>query len=753
MFEFLFKYPASVFSKGSFVLLGPWPKWVLALSILSCAAAIGWMILLGSKRWPKSVTKARSLVLWTLQSATVAVLLLLLWQPAISVTALRPQQNIVAVVIDDSKSMSVKDAGSSGSREQQVVELLGSKLLPELRKQYQVRIYRLDSSLKRAPDLGQIRATGSATELGAGLRQLADEAATLPVGSVVLLSDGADNSGGIDADTMGELRRRRLPVNTVGFGRETLSHDVEIDSVELPNSVLQNSRLQAVVAIHQNGFSGKQATIIVNSGGNVVASRQVTLADGGQQSETVEFDAGKSGVKNIEVKIQPLPGEENTANNQVTHVLSVDGAKRRILYVEGEPRWEYKFSRRAVEDDPALEIVSMLRTTQNKIYRQGISNPNELVEGFPSKPEDLFAYQGLILGTVESGFFTHEQQQAIQEFVDRRGGGLLFLGGRSSLSDGDYNAPPFAELLPVKLPQHKNTFHREMAAAELTDAGKKSLICRIDSDPEKSVDHWNVLPYLADYQDPGTPKPGALMLAQVNVNGNRLPLLVTENYGRGRTAVFATGGSWRWRMQQPAADTSQETFWRQLLRWTAGGTPSRVVASPSLNDLNGNGKVQLRAEVRDLHYLPTSGAQVQARIIEPDGAAETVTLRPQTLSPGIFSADWTAPENGSYVAEITAKNGTTALGSDVMTFRRQDGAAENFHREQNKDLLQKLADQTGGHYYSSRDAKKLPNEISFSEAGITARENKDLWNMPVVFFLLLAIRSTEWLLRRRWGVV
>ncbi|MCU1294426.1 MAG: hypothetical protein JWP08_3276 [Bryobacterales bacterium] len=751
MFEFLFKYPASVFSKGTFVLLGSWPKWVLVAGIVASAALLAWVIWRGSTRLARSVTKARAAVLWMLQSATIAVLLLRRWEPAISVTALRPQQNIVAVVLDDSNSMGVRDSGST--REQQAIELLNTRLLPELRKQYQVRLYRLDSSLKRIPDLQQLRASGTATQLGAGLRQLADEAATLPVGSVILLSDGADNSGGIGSETMAELRRRRLPVNTVGFGRETLAHDVEISEVELPSSALANSRLQAAVRIRQNGFDGKRATMVVTSGGNVVASRDVTLVDGGQQLENIEFDAGKSGVKDVEVKIQPLPGEENTANNRVTRVLSVDGTKRRILYVEGEPRWEYKFLRRAVEDDPALEVVSMLRTTQNKIYRQGISNVNELLDGFPLKPEDLFAYQGLILGSVESGFFTRTQQEAIREFVDRRGGGLLFLGGRSSLSDGDYNVPPFSELLPVKLPGRKNTFHRDLAAAELTEPGKKSLICRIENDAEKSADHWNVLPYLADYQDPGTPKAGAVVLAQTNVGGKRVPLLVTENYGRGRTGVFATGGSWRWRMQQPVADISQETFWRQLLRWTAGGTPSRVVASPSETELNDNGRIELRAEVRDKSYLPTSGADVQARIIEPDGSAETVPLRAQALSPGVYGASWTAPKNGSYVAEISAKSGETALGSDVTTFRREDGAAENFRREQNRELLQKLADQTGGHYYSGRDAKKLPSEISFSEAGITARENKDLWNMPAVFLILLGIRSTEWLLRRRWGVV
>ena len=259
--------------------------------------------------------------------------------------------------------------------------------------------------------------------------------------------------------------------------------------------------------------------------------------------------------------------------------------------MEGEPRWEYKFLRRAVEDDPALHIVSMLRTTENKIYRQGIENPNELADGFPNKPEDLFEFQGLILGSVESSFFTATQQELIKEFVDRRGGGVLFLGGRWALSDGGYRVQPFTELLPVNLPQRKNTFHRQLVAAELTDAGKQSLICRIEDDPEKSVNHWEVLPYLANYQEAGSPKPGAVVLLRTNVAGNRLPLLITENYGRGRTAVFATAGSWRWRMQQPVGDISEETYWRQLLRWLISATPSSVVASTPNAQLEDDGRI------------------------------------------------------------------------------------------------------------------------------------------------------------------
>ncbi|HEY3939978.1 MAG TPA: glutamine amidotransferase, partial [Bryobacteraceae bacterium] len=673
MFEFFFKYPFSVFAKGSFVLLGSWPRWALLLGVLAAAAVLGAFVLRGRKEAKPGIHGGRAIVLWLLQSALLAVLLLLLWEPAISVTALKPQQNIIAVVVDDSRSMALKDSGSS--REQQARELLDSSLLKGLRSRFQVRLYRLGAGAERLDSTAHLNAGEASTQIGKGLRQLADEAATLPIGAIVLLSDGADNSGGVDLDTLSELRRRRLPVNTIGVGKPEISKDIELDGLNVPVKALEGSRLQAQVTIRQNGFSGSKARLNLVGGGAVLASQDVVLKDAPEQVETVEFSAGKSGVKNIEARIDPLPGEDNRENNRLTSVLDVDNTKRRILYVEGEPRWEYKFIRRALDDDPAVEIVSMLRTTQNKIYRQGLSksNPHELEEGFPSKPEDLFEYQGLILGSVEAAFFTSQQGQMIKDFVDRRGGGLLALGGRWALSDGGYNVAPYTELLPVQLPERKNTFQRSFVAAELTDAGRKSLICRIEADPEKSNQHWEILPYLANYQDPGTPKPGAVVLARVDAGGNRLPLLITENYGRGRTAVFATGGSWRWRMQQPVGDISQETFWRQLLRWVAGATPSRVVASTPNARLEDDGKIQLRAEVRSAQYLPASDAEVEASVISPNGGSETVALHPEPLAPGVYAADWNAAQTGSYVAEITARQGNKQLGKDVLTFRREDG--------------------------------------------------------------------------------
>jgi uncharacterized membrane protein len=757
MFEFLFKYPLTVFSKGTFVLLGGWPKWVLFLGLAAVAVALAALVRRraeGSAR----VAGVRSVAVWLLQTLLASVLLLMLWHPALSVATLRPQQNIVAVVVDDSASMAIEDVSGgigSSTRRAAAVNVLNSGLVDSLKQRFQVRFYRLSDHLERVEKLDQLTSSAPATHIGESLKQVLADAQSLPIGAVVLLSDGADNSGGVDLETISEIRRQRIPVHTIGFGREKMAHDVEISDVQVPARALPDSRLAAEVSFHQHGYASSRAKITVKEGAKVLASRDVTLkGDGVEQTESVLFSAGTAGVKSIEASVDPLPSEENPRNNKVTRLVNVDNRKPRILYLEGEPRWEFKFLRRAVEDDRNIDLVTILRTTQNKIYRQGIANPKELEEGFPSKVADLFAFEGVILGSVDAAYLTTNQQELLHQFVDRRGGGLLFLGGRDALGEGGYAKSSLNDLLPVTLPDRKNTFVRASATAELTAAGRDSLITRIEEDPEKNVERWKKLPYLMNFQDPGQPKPGATVLVDsIPSTGGRAPLLVTQNFGRGRTAVFATAGSWRWQMLQPVADKSHEMFYTQLLRWLVTATPRRVTGSTPRQLLADETNVKLRAEVRDTTYLPSADATVEAHILGPEGIAESVEMRPEPLESGVYAADWTAPKAGSYLVEMQARRGTEELGRDVLTFRREDGVAENFRAEQNRELLEKLSSETGGRYYTPSDAQKLSKEISYSEAGITVRETRDLWDMPAVFLLLLLLRSSEWLLRRKWGVI
>jgi len=244
-----------------------------------------------------------------------------------------------------------------------------------------------------------------------------------------------------------------------------------------------------------------------------------------------------------------------------------------------------------------------------------------------------------------------------------------------------------------------------------------------------------------------------VVLAEMYGGNRTMPLLITENYGRGRTAVLATGGTWRWQMSQPLEDQTHEQFWQQLLRWLVTDTPGRVVASVPSQMLFDDGRIQMSADVRDKNYLPAADAHVEAHILGPGGTAAQIEMTPDPNAPGTFHADWTADQSGSYLTEVTATRDKEELGSDVLTFARMDGVAENFHTGQNRELLEKLSEQTGGQYWKPQDLSRLPNDISFSEAGITVRDTKELWNMPIIFLLLVALRFSEWLLRRKWGVV
>ncbi|KAA6458349.1 hypothetical protein DYQ86_20770 [Acidobacteria bacterium AB60] len=761
MFQFFFKYPGPVFSRGRLVLLSAWPAWLLPVLILAAAAFIAWLLRRPRGEAAPALGNWRTLVVWAMQSALVGIILVLLWQPAMTVGELNSQQNIIAVVLDDSRSMSLPDRGAA-SRESSAIAALEKNILPGLQQRFQTRMYTLGEALTQVPSPHGIAPLEPATHLDSGLKQLADETSELPVGAVLLLTDGGQNGAElgrseISPEVIQELRNRRLPVHTVGFGNPEAGHDLEIEDVSLASGAVANARVTATITLKQYGYLGQKATLSVRDGEKTLAQREVDLQpDGRLQTEPLSFSAGAAGAKRLTFGIAPLAGEENQANNAMTRPFLVSDARRRILYIEGEPRWEYKFIRRAEDGDPTVQIVSMLRTSENKIYRQGISSPDELSQGFPSRAEDLFAYTGIIVGSVAADYFTPVQQELLREFVDRRGGGILFLGGSSALSDGGWAASSLGDLLPTFLPQGNHNFHRNAATVELTPAGLDSPITRLLDDPEKNGERWKKLAYLADFEDPGTPKPGATELVDMHAGRRKLPLLVTQNYGHGRTAILATGGTWRWQMSEALGDPSHDLFWQQLLRWLVGETPGPVTASMPARLLQDEGRVRLIAQVRNRDFQPAADARVTAHIVGPANSDSVIDLTPSPDTQGQYQADWTAEKPGAYLAEVVAQSSGTPpqeLGRDVVTFQREDGIAENFHTAQNRQLLQHLSAATGGRYWNPSDLKNLPREISYSDAGISARTTKELWDMPIVFMLLLGLPLGEWLLRRKWGVL
>src|ERR1700680_2473106 len=276
MFEFFFKYPRSVYARGQFALLGAWPKWMLVLLIVAAAASLAWLIRSRMAEAAPVMRSWRAWVIWGLQTLLAAVILVLLWQPAITVAELKPQQNIIAVLVDDSRSMAISAGGFT--RQAQAVKALQNGVLDSLNHGFQTRLYRVDAVPARIDSLKDLQPNATSTRIGDSLKQLSDETSDLPIGAVVLLSGGDDTAGGIAADAISALRARHIPVHTVGFGRERAEHDVELDDAVVAPRALAGSRIAAKIAFHQRGYAGAKITLTVRdvSGqAKVLASRSV----------------------------------------------------------------------------------------------------------------------------------------------------------------------------------------------------------------------------------------------------------------------------------------------------------------------------------------------------------------------------------------------------------------------------------------------------------------------------------------------
>ena len=281
MFQFLFKYPRPVFTKGHFVFLGTWPAWLLALLVVASGGALAVLVWRNLGEAAPNLRSWRAWAIWGTQSALIALILFLLWQPAMVVGELSSQQNIVAVVVDDSRSMAIADE-SGRTREAAALDALNHGLLAGLKQRFQTRLYTIGSALQRPQQVKAIVPEEAATHLSDGLKQLAAETSDLPIGAVLLLSDGGENTAGlggtgIGADALLALRDRRLPVHTIGFGSLAPARDVEIEDVSLAPKAVAGARVAATISLVQHGYTGQRATLTVRDGSRPVEETQKVI--------------------------------------------------------------------------------------------------------------------------------------------------------------------------------------------------------------------------------------------------------------------------------------------------------------------------------------------------------------------------------------------------------------------------------------------------------------------------------------------
>lgn len=760
MFERLFTHPPWAYRTGTFAFASAWPTGLLITLILAGAALVAWSL------WRRRALGWRLLVpVGVLQTALLALLACLLWRPVLNVERVRDRENELAIAIDASASMAYDGAALSQdsfgraasaepaarSRLQEVAAALQNGTLRQLEKTFAVRLFGFAQSTTPLDSLEAMPAPGRQTRIGDALTQVLQSAGNAPLAGVILFSDGAENGDTLSEERLTEIASYGVPIHTVGIGPEQVVEDLELERVEVASSAPAGATIDAQIAIRHHGAS--QARLRVYDRDNLVAARDIALrSDATTTQFSLDVPAGQAGTHELRFVLDPIEGERNLVNNSRTRVVNVPAARRNILYIEGEPRWEYKFLRRAVDRDRALRVASIVRTTPNKHYRQGVNSPDELIDGFPSDAAALFAYDAVIIGSYEAAALRAEQHQLLKDFVDQRGGSVLMLAGRYGLSAGGWQNSALAQALPVQLiGRQPAQFVQRPAQAQLTVYGAESPIPRLAGDPRRNLDRWKNLPPLADYQSLGRLKPGAIVLLEANAKNGRSPLLVWQHYGRGATYVLATASTLRWQMRMPSEDQSHEMFWRQLMHAIASTAPSRLTVNAERTVYEDERMVKLEAEVRDERFEPISDATVELQVAPEHDAAFSQVMQPSGQGDGRYTATIDAASTGLYRIEMNARAGNKAIGSAVTHVLRNDGVAEHFATYQHRDLLERIANATGGRYWTLGDLDGLAGAIPYSKAGIVERQTLDLWNLPIVFLVLLALKLGEWLLRLRWG--
>jgi len=743
--DFLLGHSIWAFRSGELAFARGWPLW-----LLFGLAGAGLVAIIITLLRRSELNALQRVVIGLLQFAFLALALLLLWRPVLNVERIRDRENVVAVVVDDSGSMNAAHGKDGSWRDQAVRALNDSGALKQIGASSELRLFSFNERAQSLESLDALPGGGAATRIGDALGTVTQMAASVPMAAVVLVSDGAENGGTLGEAQLARLAATGIPVHAIGVGPEQSDNDIELEQLQAPDSAVAGEVLRAVVSIRHQRQRGTR--VRVYDGEKLIAAQEVPLpGKAGLTTVGVEFPAGEAGVRDLRVQLDAVTGEASALNNERRAIIDVDGRARSVLYIEGEPRWEYKFMRRAADGDRSLRVVSAMRATPNRYYRQGVKSGDELKNGLPESEAELDSYDAVILGSLEAAAFSRDQHEWLKDYVDRRGGSLMLLAGRDGMGDGGWGRVPLQALLPARLPGGPAPgYGARSTKARLTTYGQESPVGRLDADPARNEKLWSEMPSLADFQYIGPLRPGAVVLLEAQSAQSVEPLLVWQRYGRGSTWLMATASTWRWQMRLPLEDQRHELFWRQLLHALAAPAAPRLSLSAERTVYEDEGSVQIEAQVLDETYRPVPGAVVSVTAAAESGAAAPVAVEPSGRDDGRYRVRVQAATAGLYRVEMTAKVGDRALGQAETHLRRVDGVREQFGLYQHRPMLERIARETGGRYWTLNDLAGLPEAIRYSRAGMVERQTLDLWNMPLALLLLALLKLSEWLLRRLW---
>lgn len=731
--------------------------------------------------------QALRITLGAMRLGLLLLVIMLLNRPVLNLNQSRVEPSVLAVLIDDSISMRVRDVvwndrGEPISRLQAVVNVLtedDQKLIRKLAEKHELRFYRFSSTavpihadIETLPQVLQtLEPTGQSTQVAGSIRSVLQELQGRRLAGVVIFTDGRDTPAQPPSASLSMLRGFDTKVYPVAVGTDQPARNIEIQSVDVQEAVFRGDIVNVRTTLRVTGLEpihpitvqllDQSTESLVRGLDDQPVQRTIPVDADGPVEVELQFKPEQVGELDLIVQALPVPGEVDEADNARSIRIAVLDAQINVLYVDGYPRWEYRYLRNELMRDSTV-MVSLLLTSADPSFRQEGDRP---ITRFPVNMEELMDYDVVLFGDVDPRQFSDRQLQLVHDFVAVQGGGFGMVAG-PRWSPQAFRGTPIEPLLPVDVSRVRSepwgTTGGTIAEGfrpVLTKAGSESGVFRFFPDRAQNDR------FLAEQIQPlfwyvrnVTPKPGvgevyAEHPTDTGSDGRRAPLLVFGRYGAGRTMFSGIDDSWRWRFY--TGENVFNTYWIQQLRELARGRKlgqrkATFVAQRPVHELGQQVRVSLR--LLDPALLTQVPDQLRAEVLDEQGLliGHQLLTRSGTFT-NTFQGSWTADRTG----RATIRLPSLAPGIDPMDVQVEVivPRLELAMPQVDSAALALLASETLGQNLTLAQASEILPTIPSAAKVIPVDVAEPLWDAPLVLLLFVGLITCEWVTRKMVGMV
>mgnify|MGYP004002414551 FL=1 len=729
------------------------PAWVMALLVLPTLALFAF----AAYRLPHPSLGARR-VLIGLRLALLALVAILILGPHWRHSTTQDEPAPLAILADDSASMHRADVEGQ-TRLSALKQLLASSWQSTLAERYDLSAYRFADDFQAMPLNGSaLTGKGTATSIGQALDSMLTEFRGRSQPDVVLLSDGRSNSGTELTPMAARLAAEGIRVHSVAIGQSQAAPDFTLEPVRLPGRLLVDDDAQMTFRLRARGEAlPTQAQVqLLDENGRVLDSTTLPTPNASGTLVHLQARVLEAGARVWLAKVTPAAKETALADNIVSVAIDPQAIRIRVLYVEGNPRWEYRYLKnRLLRANRNLDTHIWLSSASRDFPQECTSGLTPLTR-LPTEATNLLDHWDVILlGDAHPETLSADPADgerflsAVETFV-KKGGGLLFLAGPGAGSTA-LQTGALGDLLPIQLDGHPAPtapFRAQPAAA-----GIPHPVSSLALDPEQTRQIWGEQAPLWWAAPSGALRPGARSwLVRTDAMGKEIPVAASHRVPDGWVGWLGVDETWRWRF--PQGERQLERFWRSAIRH---------LASTRLRGTDGRAQLQVDTQEPEVGSFLT----VEARLLDPsweplqapDGIPvfhddlEALLLQPVLDDPGVFRGQLRIMSPGPQSLRLTLNQTPSGETLASAAYTATLTSLENHNTALHAAALQELSQITGGTSVTLAQADALLLRLDGKERiqHVTSREDSPPSPWPLLFvFLLLA--TLEWALRRRWDL-